>query len=146
MGKWADLVIYRRDNFGSRPEMVLKGGQIVLCNTGDSNGSVPTVQPIYLRRTWGFQPKAAVENSLAFVSAASVKNGASLLTVKSYGVEKHIVPVQHCRTVSKHDMKLNNALPEVKVNPETFDVFANGQLCTVPPASELPLTRGTNLF
>ncbi|WFD36980.1 urease [Malassezia cuniculi] len=140
VGKWADLVLYRRDNFGSRPEMVIKGGQIVLCNTGDSNGSIPTVQPVYLRRTWGFQPKAAVENSIAFVSAASVKN------VQGYGVEKRIEPVHHCRAISKRDMKYNSALPEISVNPETFDVTANGQPCTVPPAAELPLTRGTNLF
>lgn len=140
VGKWADLVLYRRDNFGSRPEMVLKGGQIVLCNTGDSNGSIPTVQPVYLRRTWGFQPKCAMENSLAFVSAASMRN------VATYGIEKHRVPVTNCRSVTKHDMKLNTATPEISVNPETFDVTANGMLLSVPPASELPLTRGTNLY
>lgn len=77
VGKLADLVLYRPDNFGTRPETVIKGGQIVMSNIGESNGSIPTVQPIYLRKTWGSQPECAAENSIAFVSKTSLQNGTS---------------------------------------------------------------------
>ena len=77
VGKLADLVLYRPDNFGTRPETVIKGGQIVMSNIGESNGSIPTVQPIYLRKTWGYQPECAAGNSIAFVSKTSLQNGTS---------------------------------------------------------------------
>lgn len=114
VGKLADLVLYRPENFGSRPEMVVKGGQIALANVGDSNASIPTVQPMYLRASWGHQPKCAATNSIAFVSQAS------LLNVATYGLAKRVESVRGCRNVRKEHMKWNDALPRISVNPETY--------------------------
>ncbi|WFD31121.1 urease [Malassezia sp. CBS 17886] len=141
VGKLADIVMYLPHNFGTRPEHVIKGGQIALSNLGDSNGSVPTVQPIYLRESWGYQPDCAVENSIAFVSEASLAKA-----VATYGTRKKVEPVVNCRKLSKSDMKFNTALPQLKVDPETFVVTANGEVLFVPPATEAAMTQGACVF
>ncbi|PKI82350.1 urease [Malassezia vespertilionis] len=140
VGKLADLVLYRPDNFGTRPEMIIKGGQIAMANIGDNNGSIPTVQPIYLRRTWGFQPGCAARNSVNFVSKASMP------TMATYGIQKHCIPVEGCRKLTKQDMKLNTALPTIEVDPETYDVYADGHLLSMLPATELAMTQGACVF
>ena len=140
VGKLADIVLYRPADFGVRPELVIKGGQIVLANVGDSNASIPTVEPMYLRRTWGFQPACAARNSVAFVSAASLPR------VATYGLQKHVEAVRGCRAVRKSDMRFNDAMPAISVNPETYQVYADGQLLAVPPATELPMTQAASLF
>jgi len=140
VGKFADLVVYKREHFGVRPEMVIKGGQIVMGNTGDSNGSIPTVQPIYLRKTFGFQPRCAAENSIAFVSKVSLAN------VGRYGLSKRCMPVTRCTGLTKKDMLLNDTLPVIKVDPETFDVTADGQLMASEPATQVALSVGTGIF
>jgi len=140
VGKFADLVVYKREHFGVRPEMIIKGGQIVMGNTGDSNGSIPTVQPIYLRKTFGFQPRCAAENSIAFVSKVSLAN------VGRYGLSKRCMPVTRCTGITKKDMLLNDTLPVVKVDPETFAVTADGQLMASDPATQVALSVGTGIF
>ena len=140
VGKFADLVVYKREHFGVRPEMIIKGGQIVMGNTGDSNGSIPTVQPIYLRKTFGFQPRCAAENSIAFVSKVSLAN------VGRYGLSKRCMPVTRCTGITKKDMLLNDTLPVIKVDPETFDVTADGQLMASDPATQVALSVGTGIF
>ncbi|WFC97325.1 urease [Malassezia yamatoensis] len=113
VGKVADLVLYHPSNFGIRPDTIIKGGQIVMSNVGDSNASIPTVEPMYLRHTWGFQPECAAENSIVFVSGASVEK------VHCYGLKKRIESVKNCRSIRKTDLKYNEALPHITVNPET---------------------------
>lgn len=114
VGKIADLVLYRPKHFGVRPENIIKGGQLVMSNTGDSNGSIPTVQPVYLRPTFGFQPVCAADNSAAFVSMASIRN------VGKYGLRKRCLPVSGCTGLGKKDMKLNCETPKISVDPETY--------------------------
>lgn len=114
-GKLADLVLYKPCNFGTKPEVIIKGGQIAWAQMGDANASIPTVQPIYGRPMYGARPRAAPFNSIAFVSAVSLANG----NVASYGLLKKAEPVVNCRNISKLDMKLNNTLPKITVDPET---------------------------
>ncbi|SYW80880.1 uncharacterized protein UHO2_06345 [Ustilago hordei] len=128
--------------FGVCPEFVLKGGQVAWAQMGDANASIPTVQPIYGRGMHGANANAAPHNSVLFVSQLSVKHG----IVKRYGVTKRVEPVKGCRKVSKKDMKLNTHMPDLKVDPETYEVTDAGILLTVPPAEELPLTQSLHLF
>ncbi|KDN44076.1 urease [Tilletiaria anomala UBC 951] len=142
VGKLADLVLYKPENFGTKPEVVIKGGQIAWAQMGDANASIPTVQPIYGRPMYGAQPGAAPYNSIVFVSKASLENG----NITSYSIQKRAEAVIKCRDISKRDMKLNNALPKITVDPETYDVHADGQLCQVPPANTLPMTQAHHFF
>lgn len=140
VGKAADLIIYHPEHFAVRPDMVLKCGQIVLANIGDSNASIPTVEPMYLRRVFGYQPKSAAQCSIAFVSKASLPK------VNTYGLDKQIVAVEGCRNLRKSDMRWNDALPTIQVDPETFMVKADGEHLTTEPSDEVPLARATGLF
>lgn len=140
VGKLADLVVWQPDFFGSRPELILKGGVIVQAQMGDPNASIPTPQPFFSRPMFGAQGKATGATSLAFVSAASVE------TVQSYGLDKKVTPVVGCRSVKKKDMKLNDFLPDIKVNAETYKVTVNGEWITCAPAKKLPLAQLYNLF
>ncbi|PWY97908.1 urease [Testicularia cyperi] len=142
VGKLADLVFYLPSNFGTRPEFVLKGGQVAWAQMGDANASIPTVQPIYGRPMHGANPTAAARNSYLFVSAVSVSEG----TIRRYGVRKNVEAVKGCRSVSKRSMKLNNHMPDLRVDPETYEVTDAGTLLTVPPAESLPLTQTQHLF
>ena len=109
---------------------------------GDANASIPTVQPVYGRPMWGAQPGAAALNSLAFVSTASLLNG----TIDKYGLRKRAEAVRGCRKVRKSDMKWNDATPSMSVDPETYEVRADGKIMDVPPAELLPLTKFYNFF
>ena len=142
VGKLADLVFYKPSNFGTRPEFVLKGGQVAWAQMGDANASIPTVQPIYGRPMHGANAGAARWNSIAFVSAISIESG----TIASYGLSKRVEAVKGCRSISKRDMVRNNKMPKIKVDPETYDVHADGVLCTVEPATRLPMTQTQHLF
>ncbi|EJD42512.1 urease [Auricularia subglabra TFB-10046 SS5] len=141
-GTLADLVLWRPENFGVKPEVVLKSGVIAWAAMGDANASIPTVQPVYGRPMWGAEPAAAAANSVAFVSQASVDAG----TVARYGLAKRCEPVVGCRAVRKSDMKWNDRTPKMRVDPETYDVWADGEHVTVQAADTLPLTRAYNLF
>ncbi|KAG9314814.1 urease [Chiua virens] len=142
IGKLADLVLWKPEHFGAKPEMVLKSGVIVWAQMGDPNGSIPTVQPTYGRPMWGAYPAAAALNSIAFVSRASIESR----TIASYGLAKRVKPVVGCRDVTKRDMKWNDATPEMKVDPETYEVRADGVLADVEPATTVPLARAYNFF
>jgi len=139
-GKWADLVLWKPAFFGIRPEVVLKGGIIAQAQMGDPNASIPTPQPYYSRPMFGALGSAVGMCSLAFTSAAGEK------AVNGYGLKKRITAVKGCRSVTKHDMRLNNALPHVTVDPETYAVHADGERLTCEPAASLPLAQKYHLF
>jgi len=141
-GKWADLVLYRPENFGVKPEIVIKGGQIAWAQMGDANASIPTVQPIYGRPMYATKPKAAHANSILWVSDVSIQNG----NIASYAISKRAMPVKKCRDISKRDMKHNNEMTKITVDPETYNVEADGKLCTVEPATKLPMTQFHHFF
>lgn len=140
-GKWADLVLWKPAYFGSRPEWVMKGGYLVSAQMGDPNASIPTPQPVMHRPMFGSFGTAHGKGSLAFVSQASQEK-----VLAEYGLTKRVVAVQGCRTVKKTDMVFNDAMPEIKVDPESYEVIADGVLLTCEPARELPLTQLYSLF
>ncbi|KAG1841126.1 urease [Suillus subalutaceus] len=135
VGKLADLVLWKPENFGAKPEMVLKSGVIAWAQMGDANASIPTVQPTYGRPMWGSFPPAAALNSVAFTG-----------TIASYGLAKKAEAVINCRNVTKRDMKWNDALPKMSVDPENYEVRADGVLADIEPASRLPLGKEYNFF
>lgn len=139
-GKLADLVLWKPQFFGAKPEMILKGGVIVQAQMGDPNASIPTPQPSFSRPMFGAFGKAPNYNSLAFVSQASLE------TVNRYGLSKVISPVTSCRKIGKKDMKLNDTLPNIKVDPETYKVTVDGEWLTCKPTTKLPLAQLYNLF
>ncbi|CAO1634971.1 unnamed protein product [Parajaminaea phylloscopi] len=145
VGKLADLVFYKPENFGTKPEMVVKGGQIAWAQMGEPNASIPTVQPVFGREMYGALPGAAHHNSICFVSQISLDESAGG-AVPGYGLKKRVLPVEKCRSISKRSMKLNDALPKITVDPETYDVHADGQLCTVEAAVTLPMTQSQHFF
>ncbi len=140
-GKRADLVLWSPAFFGAKPEMVLMGGMIVLAQMGDPNGSIP-VQPMYSRPMFGALGKAKHASAVTFVSQAAME-----ADVKGQlGLGKVVLPVENTRTIGKADMRLNNATPHIEVNPETYEVRADGVLLTCEPARELPLAQRYFLF
>ncbi|GJE96565.1 urease [Phanerochaete sordida] len=143
VGRLADLVLWKPENFGTKPELVLKSGVIAWAQMGDANASIPTVQPFIGRPMWGAHPGSAARNSVAFVSEASLRAGG---LVGAYGLAKRCEPVRGCRAVTKKDMKWNDATPKMRVDPESYDVYADGVHMDVRPAERLPLTRFYNLF
>ncbi|CAG8491359.1 7424_t:CDS:2 [Paraglomus brasilianum] len=142
VGKIADLTMFNPAFFGTKPELVIKSGIIVWGNMGDANASIPTTQPIIGRSMFGANASAASKNSLAFVSKASIERG----VVAKYGLKKRVEAVSKCRSIGKKDMKLNDALPKVEVDPETYAVSVDGELCDCEPMSKLPLTQSVYLF
>jgi urease subunit alpha len=139
-GKLADLVLWKPAFFGIKPELVLKGGIIAWAQMGDPNASIPTPQPVYARPMFGSFGRAVGSCSVALVSAASLQ------TVASYGLTKQIVAVKNCRSLTKKDMKLNDATPKIEVDPETYHVTADGVHLTCEPAKTLPLSQRYSLF
>lgn len=142
VGKLADLVLWRPAFFGSKPEMVIKGGVIAWAQMGDPNASIPTPQPVFMRPMFGSFGKATGPICDVFVSQASVDNG----SVASYGLHKQIVAVAGCRSITKKEMKLNDATPNIEVDPETYEVTADGQSLMCDPAQTLPLSQKYFIF
>jgi urease subunit alpha len=142
VGKLADLVLWKPAFFGAKPEMVIKGGVIAWAQMGDPNASIPTPQPVFMRPMFGSFGKATGPCSIAFVSQlCKTKN-----TAKGYGLTKRIEAVKGCRKVTKRDLKWNNALPKITVDPETYEVRADGELLTCEPAKKLALAQRYYLF
>ncbi|MGB0334074.1 MAG: urease subunit alpha [Opitutales bacterium] len=142
VGKLADIVIFKPALFGVKPEFVLKGGMIAMANMGDPNASIPTPQPMYYRPQFASFGKALEKTSITFVSQSAVdKNVAAEL-----GLEKIIRPVMDTRKISKYDMVLNDYLPEIKIDPETYTVTADGEILTCEPAESLPMAQRYFLF
>jgi len=142
VGKLADLVLWKPALFGAKPEMIVKGGVIAWAQMGDPNASIPTPQPVVMRPMFGAQGKAVGATSIAFVSAAA--KAADVGT--KYGLAKQVEAVKNTRNIGKADMVLNDNLPEIKVDPETFEVTANGEHLTCEPATVLPLAQKYFLF
>ena len=140
-GKRADLVLWSPAFFAAKPEMVLMGGMIVVAQMGDPNGSIP-VQPMYSRPMFGALGKAKQASAVTFVSQAAMQADVR----GQLGLGKTLLPVEDTRTIGKADMRLNNATPHIEVNPETYEVRADGILLTCEPARELPLAQRYFLF
>jgi len=139
VGKLADLVLWRPAMFGARPELVVKGGMIAWSMMGDANASIPTPQPVWSRPMFGASVRTS---SIAFVSDRAYASG----QLGALAMRKRIVPVRRCRGIGKRDMKLNDALPRIEVDPESYEVRADGVLLTCAPAARVPLARRYNLF
>ncbi len=142
VGKRADLVLWNTAFFGVKPEMVLIGGTIAAAQMGDPNASIPTPQPVYSRPMWGSFGRSVERGAVVFVSAAAQADGVRA----RYGLAKQTVPVVGTRGIGKRALKLNDALPKVEVNPETYEVRADGVLLTCAPAEVLPMAQRYFLF
>ena len=142
VGKFADLVVFKPALFGVKPELVLKGGFIAWANMGDPNASIPTPQPTFYRPQFGAAGKALSRTCLTFVSQAALNSG----VLKELGLSRRLEAVRGCRKVSKRDMVLNDALPKIEVDPETYTVKADGRVLTCEPAKVLPMAQRYFLF
>ncbi len=142
VGKLADLVLWEPAFFGVKPQMVLKSGFIAYSQMGDPNASIPTPEPVFPRPMFGALGGAVAATSLTFVSGAAAGNGLK----ENLGLEKQIVPVRNTRALQKADMTHNDLLPDIEVDPETYEVRVNGEVLTSEPAAELPLAQRYFLF
>ena len=142
VGKIADLVLWEPPYFGVKPHMVLKGGMVIRGIIGDANASIPTCQPVVYRDCYGAFGKAKSTTCITFVSKYAYEHGIK----EELGLEKMVLPVGGIRNLTKKDMKLNDATPEIRVDPQTYDVTVDGELVTCEPASELPLAQRYFLF
>jgi urease subunit alpha len=142
VGKLADLVLWRPAFFGAKPELVVKGGFIAWAQMGDPNASIPTPQPQRMRPMFGAYGRATGATSLAFVSRRSLEEG----RVNELGLHKSLSAVRNCRGIGKRDMRLNDALPRITVDPESYEVRADGELLSCEPATHVPLARLYSLF
>lgn len=142
IGKLADLIVWRPSLFGIKPDLVIKGGFIAYAAMGDANASIPTPQPIILRPMFGAFGRALARTTLTFVSKAAMDRGVT----ERLGLQRQVVPVAGCRGIGKRNLKLNDALPRIEVNPETYEVRADGALLACEPLSELPMTQRYFLF
>jgi urease subunit alpha len=140
-GKLADLVLWKPAFFGVKPFLILKGGAIAAAAMGDPNASIPTPQPVHYRPMFGAFGKA-LKTSVTFVSKASLKNPA----LKKLNLSKPLVAVKNIRKVGKKDMVHNDWMPKISVDPETYEVRANGELLTCEPAKVLPMAQRYFLF
>jgi urease subunit alpha len=141
-GKLADLVLWKPAFFGVKPEIIIKGGFIAWSVMGDANASIPTPQPVLYRPMFGSFGKARHNIALTFVSQAALDAGVPA----KLGLQKRAVAVEHCRTIGKKDMIHNSATPKIEVDPETYEVRADGDLLTCEPVRELPLAQRYFLF
>ncbi|TPJ73079.1 urease subunit alpha [Mesorhizobium sp. B2-7-1] len=143
VGKRADLVLWNPAFFGVKPEMVLVGGSIAAAPMGDPNASIPTPQPMHYRPMFGAYGKALTNSSVTFVSKAALDAGLQ----GRLGVDKAMIAVENTRGgIGKHSMVLNDATPHVEVDPETYEVRADGELLTCEPATVLPMAQRYFLF
>ena len=142
VGKRADLVLWNPMFFGVKPEMVLMAGTIVVAQMGDPNASIPTPQPVYSRAMFGAYGRALSETSVTFVSGAAHADGVGA----SLGLTKQTIAVSNTRNIGKRDLILNDAMPKVEVDPETYEVRADGELLTCEPAEVLPMAQRYFMF
>jgi urease subunit alpha len=142
IGKWADLVLWEPAFFGVKPALVLKGGMINLALMGDPNASIPTPQPVHYREMFATRGGALSQTSLTFISQAAESAGIA----ERYGLKKRLVPVHGIRSLRKTDMIHNSYQPKISVDPETYQVVADGELLTCEPAKILPMAQRYFLF
>ena len=141
-GKLADLVVWTPAFFGAKPDLVIKGGMIVHAMMGDPNASIPTPQPVHSRPMFASFGRAISASCISFVSAAALEDG----IVERLRLDRMVLPVKNTRGIGKAQMKLNDALPQIEVDPETYEVRADGELLVCGPASELPLAQRYFLY
>ncbi len=141
-GKRADLCLWNPAFFGVKPEMVLIGGTIACAQMGDPNASIPTPQPVYSRPMFGAYGRSVERSAVSFVSSAAQTLGIG----DQLGLAKSTLAVENTRKIGKKDLHLNDATPRVEVNPETYEVRADGELLTCQPAEELPMAQRYFLF
>ncbi|EAR10395.1 urease subunit alpha [Reinekea blandensis] len=141
-GKLADLVLWKPAFFGIKPSLILKGGMIAAAPMGDPNASIPTPQPVHYREMFGAMGKAVSKTSVTFVSEAALTNQVG----DALGLSRTLVPCRNTRNISKADMIHNNWMPDVQVDPQTYEVRADGELLSCEPATELPLAQRYCLF
>ncbi len=137
VGKLADLVLWKPGFFGVKPELVIKGGSIVWAQMGDANASIPTPGPVHGRPMFAAFGKALAPSCLTFLSQAALDADVP----RKLGLERPCVPVVNTRSIGKTDMRNNGALPKVSVDPQTYEVFADGELLTCEPAEVLPMAQ-----
>jgi urease subunit alpha len=142
VGKLADLVLWKPMFFGVKPDIILKCGTIAAAAMGDPNASIPTPQPVHYRPMFGSFGKAMTAGAVTFVSQAA----AAADIGRQLGPTRQVLPVSGCRKVTKKDMVLNDYTPKVEVDPETYEVRADGQLLTCEPAEVLPMAQRYFLF
>lgn len=142
VGKFADMVLWRPNMFGVKPEMIIKSGMITASRMGDPNASIPTPQPVFYRNMFAAFGKAKYSTCITFVSQASLDNG----NVRKLGLEKLLLPVRNCRNISKKDMKLNGETPRIDVDPDTYEVKVNGAHITCSPIDKVPMAQRYFLF
>lgn len=141
-GKLADLVLWKPAFFGVKPSAIIKGGMIAAAPMGDPNASIPTPQPVHYRPMFGSFGKASQQTSMLFLSQLAYKEGVA----HSLGLQSRIGVVKGCRTIRKSDMKLNDWLPNIEVDSQTYQVRADGELLICEPATELPMAQRYFLF
>ena len=142
VGKFADLVVWKPALFGVKPSLILKGGMIAAAAMGDPNASIPTPQPVHYRPMFGAYGSAMDNTCLTFVSQASVDLGVP----EKLGLKRRVEPVRNTRKISKADMVHNGFTPNIEVDPQTYEVRADGVLLTCEPATELPMAQRYFLF
>ncbi|MEO6093161.1 MAG: urease subunit alpha [Novosphingobium sp.] len=142
VGKLADLVVWSPAFFGAKPDLIIKGGMIVYAMMGDPNASIPTPQPVHGRPMFGMLGKAMAANAITFVSRAALDGGVA----ERLGLSRTVLAVEQTRGIGKAQMKLNDALPDIAIDPETYEVVADGELLTCEPATELPLAQRYFLY
>jgi urease subunit alpha len=142
-GKLADLVLWKPAFFGVKPECIIKGGSIVAAPMGDPNASIPTPQPVHYQPMFAAFGKSLTASSVIFTSKAALASGLG----RKLGVAKQLYAVQNTRgKISKKSMVHNDATPDIEVDPETYEVRADGELLTCPPAEVLPLAQRYFMF
>lgn len=142
VGKLADLALWSPAFFGAKPDLVIKGGMIVAAMMGDPNASIPTPQPVHHRPMFGAYGHAMAAGCMTFVSRAAFERGVG----ERLGLKRIVAAVDGVRGIGKAEMKLNNALPRIEVDPETYEVRADGELLTCEPATDLPLAQRYFLY
>jgi urease subunit alpha len=142
VGKLADLVLWSPAFFGAKPDLVIKGGMIVHAMMGDPNASIPTPQPVHSRAMFGSYGRAMAASCISFVSQAAIEGKVA----ERLGLARMVLPVIGTRGIGKAQMKLNDALPDISVDPETYEVHADGELLACEPATELPLAQRYFLY
>ena len=142
VGKLADIVLWKPAFFGAKPSMIIKGGMIAAAPMGDPNASIPTPQPVHYRPMFAAYGPAIQETSVSFVSQAALERDIG----QQLKLNKRLVAVSNCRSVRKENMIHNTYQPNVEVDPETYEVKADGQALTCDPAQEVPLGQRYFLF
>jgi len=141
-GKLADLVLWKPAFFGVKPSLIIKGGMIIAAPMGDPNASIPTPQPVHYRRMFAAYGKARFSTCMTFMSKSAIDEGVD----KRLGLQRMIGEVKNCRSIRKSDMVHNIWQPDIEVDPQTYEVRADGKLLTCEPAEVLPMAQRYFLF